>query len=276
MIRSAVDAVMKQPLIIVIISIVMLILVMFNMFIPVMATVVGIVNMTKGGFFDSVLAVMQILIEPRTVLIVLISLLLFTCIISVVIGLLLPGYLLIVNEGLSKKTTGRRLLTKGIKKYFLKFFLISLKSTLFTTALAVIILVSSVPAIVITRVAFLSRPNLMPVAIFIDLLTVFVIIFCLSFYSTYTYMWYIASLTASKKPFLTGKAIADRCFWKIAMGLLLFDVVFVLGIFAVYMIDIQLLRYIMGWIFTTCFFTTLAVFLMKNFRDSSRISIITE
>ena len=89
-------------------------------------------------------------------------------------------------------------------------------------------------------------------------------------------MWYIASLTASKKPFLTGKAIADRCFWKIAMGLLLFDVVFVLGIFAVYMIEIQLLRYIMGWIFTTCFFTTLAVFLMKNFSDSSLISIITE
>lgn len=273
MIRTTVDAILKQPFIIITIGIIMLVMAIFNIFIPVMAMIIGIVNMTGGSFFDSVLAVIQMLIEPQNIPMILISLVALTLVFSATIGLLLPGYLLTVNDGLSTNAKTKHLFIMGIRKYFLKFFLISIRSLIFTVILGVLVLVSSVPAIVITRVALLSKPELMIAAVFIDVLTVCVLFLTLSFYTIYTYMWYIASLTASKNPFKAGKAAADRCFWKIALGLLAFDIIFAVGLFTVYMIDSQVFRYIAGWIFTTCFFTTLAVFLLKNFRDSSRIPI---
>jgi hypothetical protein len=275
MIRTTVDAVIKQPFIIITVGITMLVLAVFNIFIPVMAMILGIVNMTGGSFFDSVLAVIQMLIEPGNIPMILISLGVLTLLFSVAVGLLLPGYLLVINDGLSKNGRVGHFFLKGIERYFLKFFLISIRSFLLTAFMGVFIIISSVPAIVITRVALISKPNLMIAAVFIDVLTVCVIFLGLSFYTIYSYMWYIASLTASKKPFRAGKAAADRCFWKIVMGLLVFDIVFAVGLLAVYMIDDQVFRYITGWIFTTCYFTTLAVFLMQNFRDSSRIPIET-
>ena len=274
MIKTTVDAVIKQPFIIITIGIIMLVLAILNIFIPIMAMVIGIVNMTGGSLIDSVLAVIQMLIEPENIPMILIVSAVLILIISVAVGLLLPGYLLTVNDGLSKGLKTRHLFLSGIRKYFLKFFLISVRSTFFTVILGVFILVASVPAIVITRVALLSKPNLMLAAVFIDVLTVCVHFLGLSFYTIYSYMWYIASLTASERPFKAGKAAADRCFWKIAMGLLAFDFVFAAGFFIVYMIDNQALRYIAGWTFTTCYFTTLAVYLVQSFRDSSRIPIV--
>ena len=37
---------------------------MFLTLIPVMAMIVGIINMTGGGFFDSVMSIIQLLIDP--------------------------------------------------------------------------------------------------------------------------------------------------------------------------------------------------------------------
>ncbi len=273
MIRTTVEAVIKQPFIIITIGIIMLVLAVLNIFIPVMAMVIGIVNMTGGSFIDSVLAVIQMLIEPENVPIILIVSAVLILFVSVVVGLLLPGYLLTVNDGLTKNPKTRHLFLIGIRKYFLKFFLLSVRSTFFTVILGIFVLVSSVPAIVITRVALFSKPNLMLAAVFIDVLTICVHFLGLSFYTIYSYMWYITTLTASERPFMAGKAAADRCFWKIAIGLLIFDVILAAGLFIVYLIDNQVFRYITGWIFTTCYFTTLAVYLVKTFRDSSRIPI---
>jgi hypothetical protein len=276
MIRTTVYAVIKQPLIVITIGIIMLVLAIFNIFIPVMAMIIGIVNMTGGSLIDSMLALIQMLIDPQNIPAILICSAVLIILLSVVIGLLLPGYLLTVNDALSKNAKTKHLFILGIRKYFFKFFLISLRSIFFTEVLGIFLLVSSVPAIVITRVALISKPGLMLAAVFIDVLTVCVFFLCLSFYGIYTYMWYISSLTASKEPFKAGKEAADRIFWKMAVGLLGFDIVFAVCLFAVYMIGNQVLRYIAGWTFTTCFFTTLAVYLVQSFRDSSRIPIEIE
>ncbi len=273
MISTTVNAIIKQPLIIITIGIIMLVMAVINMFLPVLAMIVGIVRITGGDFYNSMLAVMRMLIEPSNIPMILLAVVVLALLISVAIALLLPGYLLIVNDGLSNNVKIKHLFIMGIRSYFAKFFLISIRSTLLSAIFGMFILVASVPAIVITRIALSSKPDLMMAAVFIDILTACVIFLSLSFYTIYTYMWYIASLTATKMPFKAGKAVADQNFWKIAMGLLVFDIIFVVGIFAIYMIGSQVSRYIAGWIFTTCFFTTLAVFLIKNFRDSSRIPI---
>lgn len=264
---------MKHPLIVITIGIIMLFLAIFNLFIPVMAMIIGVVNMTGGSIADSVLAMIQMLIDTQNIPLILVFSAALVLILSVVIGLLLPGYLLTVNDGLTKNEKAKHLFLYGIKNYFFRFFLIALRSVFFTEILGVFLLISSIPAIVVTKVALMSKPDLMLAAVFIDVLTVCVFFLCLSFYFIYTYMWYISALTAAKKPFISGKATADRCFWKMAFGLLFFDVIFAAGLFVVYLIDNQVLRYIAAWIFTTCFFTTLAVYLVERFRDSSRTPI---
>lgn len=273
MIKTTVKAVVKHPSVIVVIGVIMLVAAVFNMFIPVMAMVIGIINMTGGDFFDSILALLQMLIDPQNVIVVLAATVSLSILLSITAGLLLPGYLLTVNDGLINGPGKNGLFRNGIKKYFLRFFLITVRTAFFTVLMILFLLISSVPAIIITRLAFSSASELLIAAVFIDIMTVAVFFAGLSFFSVYIYMWYIASLTDSKKPFRTGKEVADRRFWSIALGLLAFDVIFAVGIFLIYTVDSQIFRYISGWAFTTAFFTALAVYLVKFFRDSSQLSI---
>lgn len=270
MIKTTVKAIEKHPSVIVVIGVIMLVGAVFNMFIPVMAMVIGIINMTGGDFFDSILALLQMLIDTQNIVVVFAATLSLSLLLSVAVGLLLPGYLLTVNDSLISGPGRKGLFRMGIRKYFFRFFLISIRTALLAVIVILFLLISSIPAIIITRLAFSSAPELMIAAVFIDIMTVAVFFAGLSFFSVYIYMWYIASLTDSKKPFRTGKEVADRKFWRIALGLLVFDVIFAVGLFLIYMVNNQIFRYISGWIFTTAFFTTLAVYLVKFFRDSSR------
>ncbi len=272
MIKTTLKAVAKHPSIVITVGVIMLIAAVLYMFIPVMAMIIGIVNMTGGDFFDSVLALIQMLVDPQNIWLILVSTAIMAILLSAVVGLLLPGYLLTVNDALLNGAGKKGLFIKGIRKYFFRFFLITIRATIFSVLLVIFLLVSSVPAIVITRLAFLSKPELMLAAVFIDIMTIGVFIVALSFLSIYIYMWYIASLTASKKPFRAGKAIADRRFWRITLGLLVFDAVFAGGLCLIYMVGSQIFRYISGWAFTTAYFTTLAVYLVQFFRDSSQLS----
>ncbi|HEX2946210.1 MAG TPA: hypothetical protein VHT96_09690 [Clostridia bacterium] len=268
MIRDAIQAVVKRPFILVLVSAVMLAAAVFNVFIPVMAMVVGIIKMTGGGFFDSILSIIQVLIDPSSLVTLLISLAVLALLLSAAAGLLLPGYILIVNDGLNKGRKMEGLFSAGIKNSFLKFFIITLKTTLVTAVFAVFLLISAVPAIIVSKAAFSTKPDLMLPAVFIDIVTVCIFFLCLSFFRIYVSMWYAAAAFNEEKPFKTGKAAGDRRFWSTAMGFLGFDVVFSAVIFLIYQSSSQIFRYGAGWIFASLFFAVLAVFIMRSYRYS--------
>lgn len=268
--KTTIQAVVKRPFIPILIGSIMLVAAIFNAFIPLMAMIIGIVNMTGGGFFDSILSVLQMLIDAENIPIILISMATITVIVSIVMGLLLPGFLLIVGDALEKGKKKKGLFVEGIKRYFFRFLLMALKTSLFTLLLIVFLLVASVPAIIVTRATVTSNPDLLLAAIFMDIVTAGVFFMCLSFFSAYIYMWYVAASKGVKKPFKVGKAIADREFWKISLGLLVFDVIFAATIYLIYSSDSQMFRYVSGWIFTTAFFTTLAVYLVSTYRAIER------
>ena len=269
MIRASIRAVVKRPFILVLVSAVMLAAAVFNAFIPVMAMIVGIIKMTGGGFFDSILSVVQVLLEPSGLLTLLISLAVLALLLSVAAGLLLPGYILIVNDGLDKGKKVSGLFAEGIKNSFLKFFVMTLKTTLLTATFFIFMLISAVPAIIVSKAAFGTKPDLMLAAVFIDIITVCVFFLCLSFFRIYLSMWYTAAAFNEKKPFKTGKAVGDRCFWSMAAGYLGFDVVFSAVIYLIYQSGSQIFRYGAGWVFTSLFFTALAVFILRSYRNSS-------
>jgi len=270
--ETTIKAVMKRPFILIMIGAIMLAAAVFNAFIPLMAMIIGIVKMTGGGFFDSLLSVLQMLIDTENIPVILITLAVITVLASVVIGILLPGFLMITEDGLVKGKKKEGLFLEGLKKYFFRFFCIGLKTALFTLLLVIFLLVASVPAIIVTKAAMTAGSNLLVAAIFMDIVTIGVFFMVLSFFSAYIYMWYIAASKGVKKPFKTGKAIADQRFWNISLSLLLFDIAFAAVIYLIYTSESQLFRYISGWTFTTAFFTTLAVYLVNTYLsgDSSQ------
>lgn len=259
---------MKRPLIIVMIGMLMLLAGAANALVPVIAMIMGIINMTGGGIFDGILSVLQMLIDPGILFTVLELLAICTLLGSAAVGLLLPGYLLIVDDSLKRGKKVQGLFLKGVKEHFFRFFLITVKAILFTAFLAVFLMVAGVPAIVVTKAALTTRPNLVIAAVFIDIITVGVLFLCLSFLKNYIYMWYIAAANGLDKPFKAGKAVADRSFWRLSFGLLAFDLVFAAAIFTIYLSDSQIFRYAAGWVFTTGFFTTYAVYLVRHFREN--------
>lgn len=265
--KTTIQAVIKRPFILIMIGAIMLAAAVFNAFIPLMAMIIGIVNMTGGGFFEGILSVLQMLIDPENISMILVTLAAMTIIASTAIGILLPGFLMITEDGLVKGNKKRGLFFEGLKKYFFKFFIMGLKTALFTLLLAVFLLVASVPAIIFTRAAMTAGSNLLIAAIFMDIVTIGVFFMCLSFFSIYIYMWYIAASKGVEKAFKTGKAFADRGFWSITLSLLLFSIVFAAVIYFIYSSESQLFRYFSGWAFTTAFFTTLAVYLVSTYKN---------
>lgn len=268
--KTTLQAVIKRPFILVLIGGLMLVAAIVNAFIPVMAMVIGIVNMTGGNIFESMLSLLQMLIDPGIIPTLLIMLALLTVLAAVVAGLLLPGFLPVVEDGISEGPKKRGLFEDGLINGFFRFFLMTVKTVLCTAVLALFLMVAAVPAIIVTRVALTTRPDLMIAALFIDFVTVGVLFMCLSFFKVYIYMWYIAASKGGEKPFATGKAAADRQFWGIALNLLVFDIVFAAVIYIIYLSNNQIFRYVSGWAFATAYFTTLVVYLVQTFRDSSQ------
>jgi hypothetical protein len=267
-IGEAAIAVKKYPSLVIATGTVFLIFAVFNRFVPVVAMIIGIVNMTGGSFFDAVLAVLQMMTDLQNIPVTAAAVAVFAVLFSIAAGLVLPGYLLAAGDGLDKGPKKRGLFREGIKKYFLKFFLISVRVVFLAVLLIVFLLVSTVPAIVMTRVALSASPELLIAAIFVDIVTVGVFFAGLAFFSIYTYMWYIASLVPVRQPFRTGKEVADRRFWCIILDLMVFDVIFAGGFYIIYITGSQVIRYAAGWLFATVFFTILPIYLVKFFKDN--------
>ncbi len=247
----------------------MLVAAILNSIVPIVAIIIGVVNMADGASLDVVVSALQMLLDPGVALTLLVAVAVMSVLISAVAGMLLPGYLLMVDDGIFGGTKKRGLFSLGIKRYFLKFFVMTLKTSLITVIFGVVLLVATVPAIVVTRVAVSTKPELLLGAVFIDLVTAVVFFMCVSFYKSYVFMWYLAAADGEKKPFAKAKSIADRRFWRLSLGFLLFDLGFAVLIFLIYQSDSQLFRYVSGWAFTTLFFTIFAVYLVKAYRKEA-------
>ncbi|MGI6668452.1 MAG: hypothetical protein ACOX4M_03195 [Acetivibrionales bacterium] len=259
----------KRPSMPVLVGALMLAAAVFNALIPVMAMIVGIINMTGGGFFDSVMSIIQLLIDPDNLPTILIAAAGSAILVSVVSGLLLPGFLMIVDDGLAMGKREKGLFARGIRRCFFRFFLMTLGLSFITLLLFVFLLVAAIPAIIVTKAAASTNPDLTLVAVFIDLITLAAFIMCLMFFKVYVYMWYIAAAKMEKRPFAAGKAVAGRIFGRAAVQLLGFDIVFAAVIYLIYLNESQLLRYVLGWVFATAFFTTLAVYLVRLYNTGS-------
>lgn len=275
--QLTVKAVKKQPLILAVTGSAMLITGIINLFVPAMALVVGVINMTEGNILDSLMSIFHILLEPEIISTVLVILAAMILAASIIAGLVLPFFLLMVGNAIAKGEKKQRsivLFTEGLKKHFLKFFFMTMDVLALTVVLAVFLIVASIPAVVVTKLAITSKPDLMVGALFIDFITIVVAFFSFSFYKVYIFMWFAAASKGERKPFKTGKAVGDTRFWSITLGLLIFDLVFSAAIFLIYQSESQIFRYTAGWVFATAYFTVLSVYIIQTFQKGPLIQAV--
>ena len=262
-IRSSV----RRPVIIILPAVLALVFFVINSYNPIMPVILGISSATGGSFFEGVISALQLIMDPAIIPGITVFMAGVVIFASLLAGIILSGYFHIIRntlEGIKKTKSDFK---AGIKKYFLKISIITLKAALFIGLISCIMIVATVPAIIITRAATTTKPELMLAAIFVDILTAGVLFFGFMFSRVYLFYWYPAAIKNIKKPFRYAKRLVDRHFWRIVSRFVMFDIIFAIFIYLFMIIASAVLKLLFGWIFATVFATAMIIYIFQSFSE---------
>jgi len=263
----------KRPGAMVIFSMVLLAYSIVGYYNPIPTILLGLSSITSGSVFESIVSYLQILIDSKIVPLAIISILLLTVIVSLVIALFLSGYFYSLNNMIMGKKKARGEYAQGLKKYFSRVLLITLRVVFFGVLFIVFMMVATIPAAVVTRAALNGNQEIAFAAIFVDILTVGVLFFGCMFFRTYMFFWYPAALNCEKDCFIVAKRVVDRCFWFILRTFLLFDVILIAFEFAMFKIGNNLVTLIVGWLFRTVFYILFINYIFITYKKTEKIAL---
>lgn len=262
---TAVRACIKRPFIIIFFALLMFVYMAVNLFNPVITFVIGVISITRSGLFESVVSALQAILNPAFIPILLLVLIGLALVVSLLAGLLLPGIMHILDTTLRGREKEHGEYRHALVKLFGRILLMTLRATVIIEALGIFLMVSCVPAAVVTRAAFSDKPDLLMAAVFVDILTVIVLFFGLMFSRAYIFFWYPAAIRGERKPFPAGKKHVDENFWGIAGRLFVFDLVFTIFQVFIYLLNNVAAQFIVGWLFGTVFLTCLMVYIFGSY-----------
>jgi len=262
----AVYTLVRKPFIILFFGILSLAYLAVNSLNPVLPLLSGLSRITSGNIFDSIISLLQILIEPRIIGMVAVFIFAISFVLAIAGGLLLSGFFNVIYKSLDNLSSTRGQFVSGMKKHFLRISLATFFILFFGLILLVIAAVVSVPAIVITKAVLEGKPDFLLAAVFVDVLTAGVLFLGSMFFRAYMFFWYPAVIEGAKKPFLKSKRMVDRHFWGILARFLVFDLVFAAFSYATSFLDMQILPFFLDWIFGTLFFVTYLTYIFSLYK----------
>ncbi len=255
----------KRPVVIILPALLALVLSAINLYNPVLPVVLGVSSATGGSFFDGMISALQLLMDPAIIPVIAIFLAGVVVVVSLLAGILLSGYFHIVGNTLAGVEKTKSDFAAGMKKYLWKIFFVTLRAVLILGMIILIMIISAVPAIIISRAAATTRPELMLAAVFLDILTAGVVFFGLMFSQVYLFYWYPAVIKDIRKPFRSAKRLVDSNFWQIVARFILFDAAFVVFAYLVIITSSAILKLLLGWIFATAFIVLLVIYIFHSF-----------
>ncbi len=255
----------KRPVVIILPALLALVLSAINLYNPVLPVVLGVSSATGGSFFDGMISALQLLMDPAIIPVIAIFLAGVVVVVSLLAGILLSGYFHIVGNTLAGVEKTKSDFAAGMKKYLWKIFFVTLRAVLILGMIILIMIISAVPAIIISRAAATTRPELMLAAVFLDILTAGVVFFGLMFSQVYLFYWYPAVIKDIRKPFRSAKRLVDSNFWQIVARFILFDAAFVVFAYLVIITPSAILKLLLGWIFATAFIVLLVIYIFHSF-----------
>lgn len=268
--RCTMQMLRKRPGVIIIFSIVLLAYQVVGYYNPIPAILYGLNTITRGNMLESVVSYLQILMDPKIIPIMIAAILAFSIVVSLAMGLFLSGYFYCINNTITGKKKTKGEFMEGLKGYFSRILTISLRVTIFGFAFIIFMMVSAIPAVVITRAAFTGRSDLILAAIFVNILTIGVIFFGMMFFRAYMFFWYPAAINCDKSFFVIAKRVVDRCFWDIVRTFVAFDVVFIGFEYAMLRIGRSPGTLVINWVFKTIFFLLYINFIFFTYRKTEK------
>lgn len=270
--NTTLRAIAKRPLIILIPAILLLLCSLINTYNPIIPFISGIASITGGTAFDSLISALQMLLNPSFLPVILAAFIAIALLASLFTGIILSGYFNIVASAVEGREKERSEFIEGLRHYFSKVFLISLRAVPFMLFLAVFMLIASLPAIIVTKSTLSDKPELLIAAVFIDILTIAVMLFGFLFSSAYIFFWYPSALKTVKKTFTYAKRLVDRHFWGIILRILLFYIAFAAVHYLISATGRTMVQQLLLWLFDTAFLTTLSVYVFDAFKTYSNPS----
>lgn len=269
LLANTLDAAIKRPFAFFATAFMTLIFLYVNSFNPLLGLVLGFTQITGGDALQSIVSALQVLSDADIVFPVLAIFLIGVVLVSVFFGALISGIFYILNNYLEGKNKVKNEFIQGIKKNFKKVIIITFKSILIIAAVICFLLVACVPSIVITKAAASNKQNLLVLAILLNTVTLFVIFFIVMFIKIYISFWYSAAFNVQSKFFMLGKKAADSNFWTIFLVFMMFDFVFAVIQYLIWIIQKSPAAFFINWIFMTVFFFAYAIYILSAYKNAN-------
>ena len=260
----------KRPIVTVFFSLFMLLITIYNYYSPItgLSSILFDSSTFEGGnIFETIVSLLRLTLSHilTTNGVLLTGGVVF--ILAIIFGIILSGYMYVINSALEGNKKENKEFIKGIKKHFLKMTGMTFISLISGLVLAIFMLIAAVPAMVLTTALITGNAQYFLGALLVDFVTAGVLIFSVMFFSIYVSFWYVATICGKKHAFLQGKHLADENFWRYAKRLILLYFIFIIfeAIFS-YMGNAPFI-YILKWLFSSLFFGFLIPYIIALFKQ---------
>jgi hypothetical protein len=265
-IGNVIEVVIKRPFIIIFFGIFTLIYSIFDYYIPVMNIIALLNSFMTGDLFTSLVSLIQWALKLITTIKGMLFVLFAVVFISLLIGIILSGYFSIINNTLNNKSRDKGEFSEGLKKYFIRIWLVSLIGLSIAVVFILILMVAWIPALIVTKAAAAGKSGFFITALLVDFITIGVSFFGLMFLRVYLVFWIPSIFNNDKKAFSKGKYLVDTNFWSLVVRFLLLDILFI--VFQSLMINAgtSFIIVIVKWIFNTVYFGFYITYIFSLFK----------
>jgi hypothetical protein len=228
--QNTVRILFRRPFVIVFFAVVTLAFCILDYFLS--SVVIGVTAFGSGNIFESAVSFLHLgynLVTDWSMLLKFILLALGAVLgLALVVGFAFSGCMNIINNALDKKPKFQGEFIFGVRKYFTRVSLVNFIVILAAGVFVLFMLTATVPAMVVTRAVSAGNAGLLPVAVFLDLITLGVLFFSFMYFRIYILFWYPALLNSPRRALTMGKRAADSRFWTVMGRFFAFDIVFIL------------------------------------------------
>lgn len=282
-VRRFMDIVLRRPLIIFYAGFLTLMFCVVDYFNPVTRLIIGFNRIGKGDFLESIVYSIQILynsiFSTKNFFKDAAYLLIFLAVLSILLGVILSGFFNLVNKAVEGGSKSGSEFLQGIKKFSPRTAWIFFRAILSGLLVFILVLISTVPAVILTKAWISGKVELIAVMAFLDVITFGVVILSFMYFAIYITFWMPASFNFKKKAFTVGKRAADVNFWRIFVHYIIFGVVFLGSHMIVTYMKVSFTGVLSGimlvidWVIKTLIFSMFTVYLFLVFKRGQKTLI---
>ncbi|MDP4095050.1 MAG: hypothetical protein Q8920_17050 [Bacillota bacterium] len=277
----SIRTIFRRPIILLVFGIIMLAACLINYYNPIYSVIYGFGGMGISEMLNSVVPFLNLvtgLIDtPLKLIEILIAGAAIITVLSLLIAIGFAGIFNVIKNIIEGKPKHAGEFSEGLKKYYSRMFSITFRVLLMAVLLFMFLMVVCVPASILTRAYLTTRPDLMFLAVIVDIITVFTLFFAVMFFCIYILFWYPAAVTGDRKWFSLGKRTADAAFWNVLGKVFLSGIVFSVYQLVLLYADnhltavgtsaLSILLLLVTWAVNTLFVSFLATYIFTTFKS---------